>query len=140
GRRVHRPWVAEPGLWLQYDYGDGPVVGGVKTVLFIAWLAFSRFRIVIPLRDKTLTSVFMVLDRTFRLIGGIPTYVLTDNEKTVTTMHIAGVPVRNRDTVSFAKYYGTTVLTWQPADPATKGGGERAGPVDKAHAGPTAHD
>src|SRR5699024_1029573 len=50
GRRVHRPWVAEPGLWLQYDYGDGPVVGGVKTVLFIAWLALSRFRIVILLR------------------------------------------------------------------------------------------
>lgn len=38
-RRVHRPWVTEPGLWLQYDFGDGPVVGGVKTVLFVAWLA-----------------------------------------------------------------------------------------------------
>lgn len=23
-RRVHRPWVTEPGLWLQYDFGDGP--------------------------------------------------------------------------------------------------------------------
>ena len=22
--RVHRPWVTEPGMWLQYDYGDGP--------------------------------------------------------------------------------------------------------------------
>jgi len=22
--RVHRPWVTEPGLWLQYDFGDGP--------------------------------------------------------------------------------------------------------------------
>ena len=40
--RVHRPWIAEPGMWLQYDYGDGPVVGGVKTVLFCAWLAWSR--------------------------------------------------------------------------------------------------
>jgi hypothetical protein len=28
--RVHRPWVTEPGMWLQYDYGDGPVVDGVK--------------------------------------------------------------------------------------------------------------
>lgn len=138
GRRVHRPWVAEPGLWLQYDYGDGPVVAGVKTVLFIAWLAFSRFRVVIPLRDKTLPSVFMALDRTFRLIGGIPTYVLTDNEKTVTTMHIAGVPVRNRDTVSFAKYYGTTVLTCEPADPASKGGVERSVQIAKADLVPTA--
>ena len=23
--RVHRPWVTEPGMWLQYDFGDGPV-------------------------------------------------------------------------------------------------------------------
>src|SRR5688572_8844837 len=34
--RVHRPWVTEPGMWLQYDFGDGPVVDGVKTVLFVA--------------------------------------------------------------------------------------------------------
>jgi hypothetical protein len=22
--RVHRPWVTEPGMWLQYDFGDAP--------------------------------------------------------------------------------------------------------------------
>ena len=37
--RVHRPWVTEPGMWLQYDFGDGPRIDGVKTVLFVAWLA-----------------------------------------------------------------------------------------------------
>ncbi|MDQ2844789.1 MAG: IS21 family transposase, partial [Actinomycetota bacterium] len=21
--RVHRPWITEPGMWLQYDFGDG---------------------------------------------------------------------------------------------------------------------
>ena len=26
--RVHRPWVAEPGMWLQYDFGDGPLIRG----------------------------------------------------------------------------------------------------------------
>ena len=51
--RVHRPWVTEPGMWLQYDFGDGPVIDGVKTVLFVAWLAWSRFRVVIALRDRT---------------------------------------------------------------------------------------
>ena len=61
-RRAHRPWVTEPGMWLQYDYGDGPVVDGVKTVLFVAWLAWSRFRVVLPLRDKTMPSVFAALD------------------------------------------------------------------------------
>ena len=34
--RVHRPWITEPGLWLQYDYGDGPVVDGARAVLFCA--------------------------------------------------------------------------------------------------------
>ena len=34
--RVHRPWVTEPGMWLQYDFGDGPVIDGRKTVLFVA--------------------------------------------------------------------------------------------------------
>ncbi|MEB0307535.1 DDE-type integrase/transposase/recombinase, partial [Cryobacterium sp. 10I1] len=86
--RVHRPWITEPGMWLQYDFGDGPVIDGKKTVLFVAWLAWSRFRIVIALRDRTAPSVFAALDRSFRLLGGAPTYVLTDNEKTVTVSHV----------------------------------------------------
>ena len=53
---------------------------------------------VLPLRDKTLPSVFAALDVTFRRLGGVPTYVLTDNEKTVTVEHVAGIPVRNRQT------------------------------------------
>ena len=82
--RVHRPWVTEPGMWLQYDFGDGPVIDGVKTVLFCAWLAWSRFRVVLALRDRTIPTVFAAVDATFRLLGGAPTYVLTDNEKSVT--------------------------------------------------------
>ena len=82
--RVHRPWVTEPGMWVQYDFGDGPVIDGVKTVLFCAWLAWSRFRVVLAIRDKTMPSVFAALDVTLQRLGGAPTYVLTDNEKTVT--------------------------------------------------------
>ena len=135
--RVHRPWVTEPGMWLQYDFGDGPVVGGAKTVMFVAWLAWCRFRIVQALRDKTVPSVIAALDRTFRLIGGAPTYVLTDNEKTVTVDHIAGVPVRNQAVVSFGRHYGVTVLTCQPADPASKGGVEASVKLAKADLVPT---
>ena len=74
--RVHRPWITEPGMWLQYDFGDGPVIEGRKTVLFVAWLAWSRFRIVIALQDRTAPTVFAALDRTFRILEGAPTYVL----------------------------------------------------------------
>lgn len=130
--RTHRPWVTEPGLWLQYDFGDGPVIDGRPTVLFCAWLAWSRYRIVIPLRDRTIPSVFAALDASFRLLGGIPTYVLTDNEKSVTIDHVAGLPVRNQQTVMFGKYYGVTVHTCVPYDPASKGGVEHTVKLAKA--------
>jgi hypothetical protein len=72
--RVHRLWITEPGHWLQYDFGDGPIIDGKKTVLFVAWLAWAGFRIVIALRDRTAPSLFEALDRSFRVIGGAPTY------------------------------------------------------------------
>jgi transposase len=135
--RVHRPWVTEPGMWLQYDYGDGPVIDGVKVILFCAWLAWSRFRVVIPLRDKTLPSVFAALDVCFRRLGGVPTYVLTDNERTVTVEHVAGIPVRNPQLVAWAGHYSVSVHTCQPADPASKGGTEAAVKISKADLVPT---
>ena len=77
GRRT-RPWIPEPGLWMQWDYGDGPKVEDRATVLFCAWLAWSRFRVVVPLRDKTLPSVVLGLDRALRMFAGVPTYALTE--------------------------------------------------------------
>jgi hypothetical protein len=47
-RRVYRPWVAEPGMWAQWDWGQGPTLAGRSTNLFCAWLAWCRFRVVIP--------------------------------------------------------------------------------------------
>ncbi len=130
--RVHRPWISEPGLWLQYDFGDGPVIDGAKTVLFCAWLAWSRYRVVLAIRDKSAPSVQAALDVTFRRLGGAPTYVLTDNEKTVTIDHVAGIAVRNPGIVAFARHYGVTVLTCEPADPASKGGSENTVKIAKA--------
>lgn len=136
-RRVHRPWITEPGMWLQYDFGDGPVIGGVKPILFCAWLAWSRFRVVVPMLDKTMPSVFAALDVCFRWLGGAPTYVLTDNDKTVTVEHVAGLPVRNPQMVAFARHYGVTVHTCEPADPASKGGTEATVKLAKADLVPT---
>jgi len=130
--RVHRPWVTEPGMWVQYDFGDGPVIDGAKTTLFCAWLAWSRFRVVLAIRDKTMPSVFAALDVTLRRLGGAPTYVLTDNEKTVTVEHVAGMAVRNPQMVAFARHYSVTVHTCEPADPATKGGSESTVKLAKA--------
>ncbi|MDQ0618390.1 transposase [Arthrobacter globiformis] len=42
------------------------------------------------------------------------------------------VPVRNQQTLDFARRYGITVLTCQPADPASKGGVEASVKLAKA--------
>ena len=139
GRRI-RPWIPQPGLWMQWDYGDGPVVGGRATVLFCAWLAWSRYRVVVPLRDKTLASVVIGLDRTLRRFDGVPTYALTDNEKTVTVEHVCGIPVRHPTIVEVSRHYGLTIHTCEPADPQSKGGSESTVKVAKADLVPTDHN
>lgn len=136
-RRVYRPWVPEPGMWAQYDFGDGPVVGGVPTVLFCLWLAWSRYRVIVPLLDKTWPSVAGAIDTALRELGGVPTYLLTDNEKTVTIEHVAGIPVRNPAAVELGRYYGLTVATCVPYDPESKGGSESTVKIAKADLVPT---
>jgi transposase len=139
GRRT-RPWIPQPGLWMQFDWGDGPRVGNVHAVLFCVWLAWSRYRVVVPLRDKTLASVVIGLDRTLRRFNGVPTYALTDNEKTVTVEHVCGIPVRNPTIVEVSRHYGLTIHTCEPADPQSKGGSESTVKVAKADLVPTDHN
>ena len=139
GRRT-RPWIPEPGLWMQWDYGDGPMVGGRATVLFCAWLAWSRFRVVVPLRDKTMPSVVLGLDRVLRMFGGCPTYALTDNERTVSVDQVCGIAVRNPVIVEVGRHYGLTIATCVPADPQSKGGSEATVRVAKADLVPTDHN
>jgi hypothetical protein len=138
--RVYKPWITEPGGWLQYDFGTGPVLEGTAVILFCAWLAWSRFRVIIPLADRSLPSVIAALDQSFRVAGGAPTYVLTDNERTVTDRHIAGIAVRNRTAVDVSRYYGLTIATCVPADPESKGGSEAAVRVAKADLVPTVYN
>lgn len=81
--------------------------------------------------------MFAAIDTALRAVGGVPRYLLTDNEKTVTVEHVAGIPVRNPATVAFGRHYGLTVATCVPADPASKGGSENAVKIAKADLVPT---
>jgi transposase len=138
--RIYKPWITEPGMWLQWDYGKGPLVEGTQVVLFCAWLAWSRYRFVTPLHDRSMASVIAALDACFRYLGGAPTYCLTDNEKTVTDHHIAGIAVRNTQVLSAGAYYGITIATCVPADPESKGGSESTVKLAKADIVPTDHN
>ena len=122
------------------DYGDGPTVAGRQTILFCAWLAWSRFRVVLPLWDKTMPSVVMALDRTLRRFGSAPTYALTDNERTVSVDQVCGIAVRNPQIVSVGRHYGLTVATCVPADPESKGGSEATVRIATADLVPTDHN
>lgn len=136
-RRIYRPWIPEPGMWAQWDWGEGPRIAGRRTNLFCAWLAWSRHRVVIPTWDRTLPTVIGCLDRAMRVWGGAPTYWLTDNERTVSIDHVAGMAVRNPKLVAAAGHYGITIATCVPADPESKGGSEATVRVAKADLVPT---
>jgi transposase len=136
-RRTYRPWIPEPGMWLQFDWGEGPRIGGRRTALFCGWLAWSRFRVVIPTWDQTLGTLVSCVDATLRRLGGAPTYLLTDNAKTVTIEHIAGVAVRHPEMVAVGRHYGCTVATCRPYDPQSKGGAEATVKIAKADLVPT---
>jgi hypothetical protein len=136
-RRRFRPWLPEPGLWLQWDYGDGPLVEGQKSWLFCAWLSWSRYRVVLPIRDKSLPTLLGCLDTTLRAFGGVPTYGLTDNEKPVTVEHIARIAVRHPTIVAFGRHYGLTIATCVVADPQSKGGSEATVRIASADLVPT---
>ena len=124
-------------MWLQFDWGHGPVIDGRPTLLFCAWLAWSRFRVVIPTWDRTLGSLLACLDTTLRQVGGAPTYALTDNERTVTIDRIAGIGVRHPEIVAAGRHYGVEVNACVPFDPESKGGSESTVKIAKADLDPT---
>lgn len=141
-QRTYRPWITEPGMWCQFDWGVGPVVpwaGGAPrtTLLFCLWLAWSRFRVVIPTWDRTLPTLLACIDTSLRRLGGAPTYALTDNEKTVTVEHVARVAVRHPEVVAAGRHYGLQVATCVPFDPESKGGAEASVRIAKADLVPT---
>jgi hypothetical protein len=124
-------------LWFQWDYADGPLVEGRKTWLWCAWLAWSRCRVVLPMRDKTLPTAIACIDSTLRRFGGVPTYALSDNENTLTLDHIARIAVRHPTMVEVGRFYGLTFASCVPADPQTKGGSEATVRIATADLVPT---
>lgn len=136
-RRIYRPWIPEPGMWFQFDWTGGPLVRSSPIHLFCAWLAWSRYRVVLPVLDKPFPSLAPSIDVRLRRFGGAPTYALTDNEKTVTSTHVASIPVRNPEIVRVGRYYGITFATCVPADPGSKGGSEATVRLAKADLVPT---
>jgi hypothetical protein len=92
-------------MWAQWDWGQGPRIADRVTNLFCAWLAWARHRVIIPTWDRTLPTLIGCLDRAMRAWGGAPTYWLTDNERTVTVDHVAGIAVRHPPIVQVGHHF-----------------------------------
>src|SRR4030088_3355432 len=115
----------------------GPLGEGRKRSWFCAVLAGSKYRVVLPIRDKTLPTVIACIDVTLRRFGGVPTYGLSDNEKTLTLDHIARIAVRHPTMVEVGRHYGLTFASCVPADPQSKGGSEATVRIASADLVPT---
>lgn len=136
-RHRYRPWVPEPGLWLQVDWGKGPKIAGRFTHLFCAWLSWSRFRVVVPAWDRTLGTMVTCLDASLRRIGGVPAYVLTGSPRAVTSDRAAGVEIRHPQLVAAGAHYGCTIAACEPFDPQARGGMAAMAKISQADMVPT---
>jgi hypothetical protein len=103
-----RPLIPEPGLWAQWSWTRGPVAAGVGTLLWSCWLPWSRFRVVIPIMDRSKRSLAICIEQTMRRFGGVPTYLFLEDVEAglrAPTGSIAGnLPAR--DFVGIARHFG----------------------------------
>jgi hypothetical protein len=119
-------------MWLQRDWGDGAPVAGRGAELFCAWLAWSRFRVVIPVWDRQMGTLTWCLDQALRVIGGAPAYLLTGSARTVTMDRIAGSWSGTRRWRAWA---GITAPGWRPASlmiPSPRAGAEATVKIARA--------
>ena len=87
--------------------------------------------------DRTLPTTLACVDAMLRRFGAAPTYLLTDNERVVTSDRVAGLAVRHPVMVAAARHYGLVIETCVPYDPETKGGSESSVKIAKADLVPT---
>ena len=73
--RVFRPWITEPGNWAQWDWARGPAVNGREGYLFCVWVSWSRYRVVIPTRDRKQEILIGCLSEAKGCFGGVPSYL-----------------------------------------------------------------
>src|SRR6266705_2111394 len=101
----------------------------------VAWRAGRRRRCrpwTCPSRDQQMGTLTWCIDQALRAAGGAPACLLTDNARTVTMDHVAGIPVRHPEMVALGRHYGCKVETCVPFDPESKGGVEATVKIAKA--------
>ena len=136
-RRRYRPWVPEPGMWSSSTGATGRASRAARRSCSApGWR--GRAPGGHPHVGSHDGDAGGVPGRALRRLGGAPTYLLSDNEKTVTVERVAGIPVRHPTMVAVGRHYGCKVESCVPYDPESKGGVEATVKIAKRDLVPTA--
>ncbi len=90
---------------------------GAITTPSPAWSGGGNGGTLLEFTDKTLPALIGCIDQTLHHSDGVPTYALTDNERTVTTDHVARIAMRHPLLVQLGGHDGLTVATCVVRDP-----------------------
>jgi hypothetical protein len=72
-----------------------------------------------------------------RVLGGAPTYLVTDDSRILTVDRGTGAPMRNPDFLVMGRYYGCQVLGCQPFAPGSAGARELTATIARDDLAPT---
>jgi len=122
---VHLRYETEIGEQLQVDWKedlkittvDGEVI---EYNLFAATLGYSRYHIFIYSKTKTMYDFMRCLIECFRMIGGIPKVVLTDNMSAIVSITSDGKR-KHEEILQFEKDLGIKIKLCKVRTPETKG-------------------
>jgi transposase len=136
-RLLARPWAAEPGMWLQFGWSEGPRVSGRRTQLFCGWLPWSRYRLIVPTWDRTRAELRSAMDTTLRGLGGAPAYLVGNDARMLTIDPATGASIVHPELLAIGRYYGCQVAGCQPFTSVGTGGGEHAVKIARDDLAPT---
>ena len=131
-KRASRPSMVmgdrdEGGKRLEVDFAGDTMsyvdqeTGEVITVqMFVASLPASGYDFAMAVPSQKVEDFLHAMEECFRFIGGVPTYVVTDNLKAAVTKSDRYQPTINEIMLQFANHYGFSVIPTRPAGPKGK--------------------
>ena len=125
-KKAYDPVVLPPGQQAQFDWSPYVLPGcGIAVNAFSLALHYSSYQFVDLAVDRTRPTLLRLFVAAFDDLGGVPSEIVFDSEKTVIDRWEMDQPVVNLAFLDFAAYYGFEVHVAPRNDGAYKGGVER---------------
>jgi len=119
----HLPTVgARPGMWHSTTGPRVPKCADGRRVCSVPGWPGAGSGWWFPPGTAPFPTTLACVDAMLRRFGAAPTYLLTDNERVVTSDRVAGLAVRHPVMVAAARHYGLVIETCVPYDPRPRVG------------------